>query len=530
MTDATKVASPPKKEASPPKHASSPTKEVLSPPLSAASWKKEASPPKEVVSPPLSSRREEIIDAPRTKNVTPLKKDPSPPKNQRSSSLIKSDAFKIASSPTGKANGSPPKMMNMSPPMVKSPPLSRDDPTPPTEKAISPPKKNNSPPSTVFKNVKTDLKEEENTITRTLKRENSIVREAPPRAEKLSLVATEVNTPIDKNENQDDATKNEQLNKSKDEESNGVGDKIRKFEKAAEDASASAGRLSRPGSVRGRSRDESSQPATPFKEAAHFDLVPHNSVNSVAARWQRNEIPTDVDKPRAEPQKIIKPEFKPLSSPAEVTIRSPSLGAKIADRFPSHGTAFRNVASPDPARPREPPKFEEDGPTANDFRSCKFRNKERHSVSKGSSYFTRGSEEIWLVKKKDIEEIEERVLDSFRRAGGALCVRSESSRSAHEAGSGPAAAAVAAAAVGGTLRGRRHGYARSESLDPQWAGARAHTLKRQASVACTCGHDKKTRAKPGGEAVAAAAARPRSRSHGDENEQAHVLDKYETLV
>uniref|UniRef100_S4PZ03 Uncharacterized protein n=4 Tax=Pararge aegeria TaxID=116150 RepID=S4PZ03_9NEOP len=70
-------------------------------------------------------------------------------------------------------------------------------------------------------------------------------------------------------------------------------------------------------------------------------------------------------------------------------------------------------------------------------------------------------------------------------------------------------------------------YARSESLDPQWAGSRAQTLKRQSSVACTCGHDKKTRGKSAG---AEAAPRPRSRSHGDENNQGHVLDKYETLV
>lgn len=331
---------------------------------------------------------------------------------------------------------------------------------------------------------------------------------------------------------------------AKSEESNGVGDKIKKFEKAAEDASGTLGRLSRPGSVRGRvrterlgsdnSREELPPPATPFKDNVHFELAPaeraptvlerqqslSRSAASGVARWPRGE--PDGEKARPEPQKIIKPEFKPMPSPVDVTIRSPSLGAKIADQFPSHGTAFRNVASPDPARSREQPqKANDDVNTQNNFKTCKFKTKDKYSVSKGSSYFTRGSEEIWLVKKKDIEEIEERVLDSFRRAGGNVCMRSESMRPSSDSGQ---SASFAHATMG---RSKRTTYARSESLDPQWASARAHTLKRQSSVACTCGHDKKTRSKS---ANADTTPRPRSRSHGDENNQAHVLDKYETLV
>lgn len=237
-------------------------------------------------------------------------------------------------------------------------------------------------------------------------------------------------------------------------------------------------------------------------------------------RWQRSDVAAEPEKVRPEPQKIIKPEFKPMPSPVDVTIRSPSLGAKIPDQFPSHGTAFRNVASPDPARSREVHKVNDDVNTQNNFKTCKFKTKDKYSVSKGSSYFTRGSEEIWLVKKKDIEEIEERVLDSFRRAGGNVCVRSESMRPASDSGQ----AGQGAATLG---RAKRPHYARSESLDPAWGAARAHTLKRQSSVACTCGHDKKAaRSK----SAAPADARPRSRSHGDDSNQAHVLDKYETLV
>lgn len=347
----------------------------------------------------------------------------------------------------------------------------------------------------------------------------------------------------------DVATENVEGNsESKSEESNGVCDKIKKFEKAAEDANATVGRLSRPGSVRGRprterlgsdnSREDLPPPATPFKDNVHFDLgaatVPErpatvlerqqsltrNATAAASVRWQ--PAAADVEKIRPEPQKIIKPEFKPMPPmPLDVPIRSPSLGAKIGDQFPSHGTAFRNVASPDPTRSRDLHKINDDVNTQNNFKTCKFKNKEKYSVSKGSSYYTRGSEEIWLVKKKDIEEIEERVLDSFRRAGGNICMRSESVRPSSDSGQ---AVSFSHATMGRT---KRQMYARSESLDPQWAGARAQTLKRQSSVACTCGHDKKTRAKSAG---AETTPRPRSRSHGDENNQAHVLDKYETLV
>ncbi|XP_063625898.1 uncharacterized protein LOC134797544 [Cydia splendana] len=370
----------------------------------------------------------------------------------------------------------------------------------------------------------------------------------PLKTEKLSLVDNGVNI---ENEVKKDANDGDVAGggDAGNEESNGVGDKIKKFEKAAEDASVPPGRLSRPGSVRGRGRTERlgsdpkedlPPPATPFKDNVHFELGSATlgrqqslSKNSPPLpKWPRDQPAEPIKK--TEPQKIIKPEFKPMPSPVDVTIRSPSLGVKIADQFPSHGTAFRNVASPAPAPAPEADvaravhKFED--AALNNSKPCKSKPKEKsYQISKGSSYFTRGSEEIWLVKKKDIEEIEERVLDSFRRAGGNVCVRSESLRPASDGGHAHGGFSHA------TMGRKRQMYARSESLDPQWAGARAQTLKRQTSVACTCGHDKKTRAKSAGAAAAAAAAaeqppRPRSRSHGDDNNQAHVLDKYETLV
>lgn len=387
-------------------------------------------------------------------------------------------------------------------------------------------------------------------------RESPIAREGPARVEKLSIAATEIDRSTESNavpnadaEKSTNDAENDCDQTQKSEESNGVGDKIKKFEKAAEDASSGPGRLSRPGSVRGRprterlgsdnSREDLPPPATPFKDNVHFELTPaerpptvlerqqsltRNAAAAATARWQRTDSSSlDGERIRPEPQKIIKPEFKPMPSPVDVTIRSPSLGAKIPDQFPSQGTAFRNVASPDTARTREVHKLNDDVNTQNNFKTCKFKTKDKYSVSKGSSYFTRGSEEIWLVKKKDIEEIEERVLDSFRRAGGNICMRSESMRPSSD--SGQQSVSFSHATMG---RSKRQMYARSESLDPQWAGARSQTLKRQSSVACTCGHDKKTqRAKSAG---AETTPRPRSRSHGDENNQAHVLDKYETLV
>lgn len=400
---------------------------------------------------------------------------------------------------------------------------------------------------------KTDSKGEDSAMPRIVRRD-SFVKEAILKTEKLSLIT---NNSIDKTSDKGSVTENnkngvEGKDKSaKGEESNGVGDKIKKFEKAAEDANVSGTRTLRGGSGRGRalcerlSGDELPPPATPFKDNVHFDLGPavapvapvttvsappdrgaslperqqsaskNNSPNSATVRWQRSDSAAgEPEWVRPEPQKIVKPEFKPMPSQVDVTIRSPSLGSKIGDQFPSHGTAFRNVASPDLAR-SSVHKFDDDVNTQNNFKACKLKNKEKYSVSKGSSYFTRGSEEIWLVKKKDIEEIEERVLDSFRRAGGNICMRSESTRASSEGG--------AAFPHGTTGRGKRQAYTRSESLDPGRA-ARAHTLKRQSSVACTCGHDKKTRAKSATEAP-----RPRSRSHGDDA-QTHVLDKYETLV
>lgn len=267
------------------------------------------------------------------------------------------------------------------------------------------------------------------------------VKEAPMKNEKLSLPTVEVEKPI---ENGGSPAAPEQ------EESNGVGDKIKIFEKAAEEA-ATAGKISRSGSTR-RPRTE---------------------------RLPSDELPPP-------PPTIVRPEVRPLASPADLTIRSPSLGVSVPERFPSHGTAFRNVT---PAPVTSVP-LNEDDDTPSAFKSCKQKPKERerdrYSVSRGSSYFTRGSEEIWLVKKKDIEEIEERVLESFRRG---------------------------AATLG---RGGRRQYARSESLDPGGA-TRAHTLRRQTSVACTCNHDKRTRAR-------SADTPPRTTTTDDS------LDKYETLV
>lgn len=411
---------------------------------------------------------------------------------------------------------------------------------------VSPPKKeSNSPPVATFKIKKN---EEMTPAPKMSSKEPGIIKELPLKVDKLSIIdsGTALDNVINKNEeaNDPDEAIGGSTGAANNEESNGVGDKIKKFEKAAEDASALPGRQSRPGSVRGRGRTERlgsdpkedlPPPATPFKDNVHFELgtlVRQQSVSKNSPpnlpKWPRENQPAEVKKP--EPQKIIKPEFKPMPSPVDVTIRSPSLGSKLPDQFPSHGTAFRNVASPAADAARAPHKFAEDL-ASNNFKGCKAKPKEKYSVSKGSSYFTRGSEEIWLVKKKDIEEIEERVLDSFRRAGGNVCVRSESLRPSSDGGHAHAGhshaghAGHAPAFTHATMGRKRQMYARSESLDPPWAGARAQTLKRQTSVACTCGHDKKTRA-----ASTEAAPRPRSRSHGDDNNHHHVLDKYETLV
>ncbi|GBP29506.1 Wiskott-Aldrich syndrome protein family member 1 [Eumeta japonica] len=455
---------------------------------------------------------------------------------------------------------------------------------------------NHIPPVSTFKITKMESKPEKESIPKKIimNNEQKVTKEIATKMEKPA-VANDNNNPISKDvctaniKNSNVPEPEQNSNTEKSEESNGVGDKIKKFEKAAEDC-ANAGRLSRPGSVR-RARserlgsDSKDEPLSPPPPPPPHPSVEHDrqsvaetrsalserhhnistvlSPNLAGIKWQKSgNEPADAEKaPRKlEPQKIIKPEFKALQSPADATIRSPSLGSKIGERFPSHDTAFRNV-SPAPASAPAPtpvsttlpapvltdasipaavPAYvaesqrpNEDVNTQNNFKSCKFKGKEKYSVSKGSSYFTRGSEEIWLVKKKDIEEIEERVLDSFRRAGGSLCVRGDTR---------PASDGHAHAHAHATMgRTKRHMYARSESLDPQWAGTRAHTLKRQASVACTCGHDKKARAKsatpatPGPTAASAVAAvdppRPRSRSHGDDsNSHGHVLDKYETLV
>lgn len=479
-----------------------------------------------------------------TSSTSSRDRPPSPPR-RADPPAVKSPPIKSPPPVTSPLVKSPPVRGPVpQPASVTSPPARRA--TPPRADVTSPPApEHNKPAPLVIKN------EDTSNAPRTTWRESPVAKEGPVKVEKLSLASTEIDRPVESGEGakvEDDKVENEadkDNNKTaKSEESNGVGDKIKKFEKAAEDASGTMGRMSRPGSVRGRprterlgsdnSREDLPPPATPFKDNVHFELsaAPAERAPTVlerqqsltrsaanAARWQRGE--PDGEKARPEPQKIIKPEFKPMPSPVDVTIRSPSLGAKIADQFPSHGTAFRNVASPDPARSRDPHKVNDDVNTQNNFKTCKFKTKDKYSVSKGSSYFTRGSEEIWLVKKKDIEEIEERVLDSFRRAGGNVCMRSESMRPSSDSGQG---ASFTHATMG---RNKRQMYARSESLDPQWAGARAHTLKRQSSVACTCGHDKKTRSKS---ANADTTPRPRSRSHGDDNNQAHVLDKYETLV
>ncbi|KAJ0174780.1 hypothetical protein K1T71_009888 [Dendrolimus kikuchii] len=513
--EAQKAKGSPPKVGSPKKVASLPNKEPAA---------NGVPPPKKLVSPPkrdAGTKLESKVSMPKME-ASVCKKSDSPPALPP----------RRAESPPKTKSASPPKKENFSPPKDVISPLIKD--------VSTPPKKITSPPVFVLKSNRTDLKNDENHVTpKPMKKETTLNREVPVKVEKLSLVATEIDKPIDKEESKPKVEENECMN----EETNGVGDKIKKFEKAAEDASA--GRLSRPGSVRGRARTErigsdgkdDLPPATPFKDNLHFDLTPapekiasiqerqqnlaKNSMNSISAKWQRNDGNcSDSERVRPEPQKIIKPEFKPMPSAVDVPIRSPSLGVKIPDQFPSHGTAFRNVASPDTNRTRD--KFNEDVNTQNNFKTCKLK-KEKYSVTKGSGYFTRGSEEIWLVKKKDIEEIEERVLDSFRRAGGNVCLRSESMRPSSDGGQ---SAVFTHATMG---RNKRQMYARSESLDPQWAGNRAQTLKRQSSVACTCGHDKKTRAKSAG---AETTPRPRSKSHGDDNNQGqgHVLDKYETLV
>lgn len=502
-----KVASPPKKE---PVKVMQPPKKIVSPPKRDAATKLETT--------SVSESKKELPSS----VMEPLEQKtdfpPALPPRRSESPKVKS--------------ASPPKSETVSP-CVSSP---KPD-------TMSPPLKVTSPPILIPKN-RFDLKCNENHGNPKTTKETHLSREVPAKLEKLSLVTTELDKSLDVDAKSKD-TKIED-NEFKNEESNGVGDKIKKFEKAAEDACA--GRLSRPGSVRGRPRTErigsdskdDIPPATPFKDNATFDLsipaldkgtgnqerpqnVTKNTVISISAKWQRSDGNcSDVERVRPEPQKIIKPEFKPMPSSVDVTIRSPSLGAKISEQFCSQGTAFRNVASPDTIRSRDVHKINEDVNTQNNFKTCKFKNKEKYSVTKGSGYFTRGSEEIWLVKKKDIEEIEERVLDSFRRAGGNVCMRSESMRPSSDGGHG--GATFAHATMG---RNKRQMYARSESLDPQWAGNRAQTLKRQTSVACTCGHDKKSRSKS---ASAETAPRPRSRSHGDDNSQGHVLDKYETLV
>lgn len=392
------------------------------------------------------------------------------------------------------------------------------------------------PPRKETKEAK-EVVRKEPVVPKEIKKE--VAKEVHIKPEKLTLAAESkenekingVNKKINTVEGEQNSLSIEKSPKN--DENVGVGDKIKKFEKAAEDASGTAGRLSRPGSVRRRAErlgsdgkdDFPPPPATPFRDTFEPETTisppTHNPEKQKPnhVKWQKStEEEKQIKKP--EPQKIIKPEFKPMQSPIDVTIRSPSLGAKISEQFQSHGTAFRNVALPDVARNSDTKEPHNDVNTQNNYKACKLKSKEKYSasVSKGSSYFTRGSEEIWLVKKKDIEEIEERVLDSFRRAGGNLCMRNEA-RPSSDSGQG--------ASFSHTMgRNKRQMYARSESLDPQWAGARAQTLKRQTSVACTCGHDKKPRAK----SACDAPPRTRSRSHGDDNNSQHVLDKYETLV
>lgn len=512
--------------------------------------KAKETPPK-VASPPIR-----VMSPPR-KDMSPPKKEPSPPKSvvpqvKKEMSPPKKETLIQKGEAVVQKNVADPKKEVTSPP-VSVLKLNRSDSkvndnsvAAKLSKVDTPPKKEvTSPPISTFKSNRAEPKVEENSVPpKITKRESSLGKDGPAKTEKLSLVA-------DNNGATDNGTIKAPLSKAEEDkakadEKNGVGDKIKKFEKAAEDASSSSntlGRVSRAGSVRGRTvrlgsdgKDDFPPPATPFKDNVHFDLGPdkpehanysverqqsfpkNSSPNPTATKWQRSESHEDKVIQKPEPQKIIKPEFKPMASAVDATIRSPSLGTKVPDQFPSHGTAFRNVASPDQARANVH-KFNDDVNTQINLKSCKLKNKEKYSVSKGSSYFTRGSEEIWLVKKKDIEEIEERVLDSFRRAGGNICMRSESMRPSSDGGQ---SVSFTHATMG---RNKRQMYARSESLDPQWAGARAQTLKRQTSVACTCGHDKKTRAKSAG----ADTPRPRSRSHGDDN-QGHVLDKYETLV
>lgn len=374
--------------------------------------------------------------------------------------------------------------------------LSRDIEAQKAKKDV--PKEVKSPPISTFKVQRSDSKTEERPSPKTNTKDNhdkmKSAVETAPTVDNGNVENTEQATekPMENNTASN--------NKIETTEESGVGDKIKKFEKAAEDAS---GKLSRPGSVRGRNRterlgsdgkDDLPLPPPPDLEPhktqtksnnAPPPLVRQSSLVKAAPPIVTKTASTvkwapslETDKKKVDSQRIIRPECKQPPSPADATIRSPALGSKLGDTFPSRGTAFRNVAA-DHRTPDEP-------------KTCK----KKACATKGSGYFTRGSEEIWLVKKKDIEEIEERVLDSFRRGD-----------------------TVARGSVA-----RRQGYARSESLDPQWA-ARAHTLQRQSSVAvaCTCGHDKKPRAKSAG----ADTARPRARSHADD---AHVLDKYETLV
>lgn len=477
---------------------------------------KVASPPIRVISPPRKDASPPKKEA--TPNTALESKNISPPTKQAS----KTEALQqISVSEQKKEITSPPlSVLKLNRSDSKT---NENSVTAKSNKTDAPVKKEvTSPPVSSFKVNRTDSKAEENSLPpKVMKRDSSLAKEGPAKTEKLSLVADK-NGATDKT----NAALAKEDEKAKAEEKNGVGDKIKKFEKAAEDASSNTlGRVSCAGSLRRARADDFPPPATPFKDNVHFDIPDKQEHNNPerqslknaspnpAAKWQRSDSHEDKVIQKPEPQKIIKPEFKPLASGVDVTIRSPSLGAKVPEQFPSHGTAFRNVASPDQARN----VHKLDDPNTQNLRSCK--KKEKYSVSKGSSYFTRGSEEIWLVKKKDIEEIEERVLDSFRRAGGNICMRSESVRPSSDSGQG------ASLTMG---RSKRQMYARSESLDPQWAGARAQTLKRQTSVACTCGHDKKPRAKPL-PGAGADTARPRSRSHGDDA-QAHVLDKYETLV
>lgn len=513
-----KVASPSKKEILPPKRESFRQKDVTSPKQESL-MKIDTTTAEKVAT---GDERARSVCSPPKRETIQKNKEGSPPKIDQSAMLNESSVLKMASAWNEQKEIST-KMVTTSPPKSKVS-TSKIGSVLSMEDSVVSQFKNTSPPTSTLKLIKADSKAKESCTTQLRKRENPITREAPLKAEKLSLIANDVGVIVDNNEEDVCSINNTKIEseQQKGDEWNGVGDKIKIFEKAASEANNGGGRVSRSGSIRLKVRSDRSiteieedlPPATPFKDGANFDLpstpnecsltsVAMNSVNTLAAKWQRNDITTDIDRPRPEPQKIIKPEFKPISSPADVTIRSPSLGAKIADRFPSHGTAFRNVAPPDTSRNRDTVKFDD---------TCKFRNKERHSTGKTGGYYTRGSEEIWLVKKKDIEEIEDRVLDSFRRAGGS-CPRAEQNRTGHEHGQGAS--------------GRRHAYARSESHDPTWAGPRAHTLKRQTSVACTCGHERKTRTRT---QQAEPSTRPRSRSHGDETEQPQVLDKYETLV